>query len=159
MNRSINMNSFTIYVLILLFLALLDIPGCGEASPAGRDDALSGKEAIARLPEEIASLLPSGLILCHEEERSDGDYRLWIVRSPDARLLEFPQRNRRGLEHHELPPTALESILRRRPTLDFGRPQGRCRFTHLPANDGGEIQIRELLTDQGWFASVEKVKF
>lgn len=127
--------------------------GCG-----GQNPELTGEEARKRLPEEVARLVPDDAILCHDEEGHEGTYRLWILRAPGGKRIEFPKR--KGLEHHEMPVSALETILRSKlPSLGRGQPVDRhCRYTHWRARDGHEIQIREIVTDQGWFASVERVR-
>ena len=54
---------------------------------------------------------------------------------------------------------AENQILRSRlPSLAPGAPtEPRCRFTHWRLADGAEVQVREVVTDRGWFASVERV--
>ncbi|MFO0907142.1 MAG: hypothetical protein U0794_02060 [Isosphaeraceae bacterium] len=128
--------------------------GCGGS----RSLELTGDEVRKRLPEEVSSLVPADAILCHDEEGQHGAYRLWILRKPAGSRIEYPKR--RGLEHHAMPTTALESLLRSRlPSLDSGTPVDRhCHYTHWRATDGSEIQVREIVTDQGWFASVERVR-
>ena len=120
---------------------------------------LTGEEIRRRLPGEVVELLPTGSILCHDEEAQGGAYHLWILRKPGGTWLAFPGRKR--VEHHSMPTSALETILRSKlPSLDRGQPvERRCRYTHWPAKDGAEIQVREIITDQGWFASVERVRF
>jgi len=62
-------------------------------------------------------------------------------------------------EKHEMPASAIESIIRSKlRSMSIGRPeQPRCRYTLWRSSDGAELQVRELITDQGWFASVERV--
>lgn len=59
-----------------------------------------------------------------------------------------------------MPPSAQEGLFRSRlPGIDRGKPaEPRCHCTHWTAADGAAIQVRELVTDQGWFASVERVR-
>jgi hypothetical protein len=138
-----------------LILALAS--GCEGA----RSLELTGEEARRRLPAELAAIVPADAILCHDEQGHGGDYHLWIVRQPGGTWLEFPKR--KGLDHHTMPTSALASILKSKlPSLDPGSPaEPRCRFTHWCADDndvGAEFQVREIITDQGWFASLERVR-
>ena len=68
-------------------------------------------------------------------------------------------RGRGKPEMHDMPASAIESLIRSRlPSMMTGRPERpRCRFTHWKSSDGAELQVREFITDQGWFASVERV--
>ncbi len=140
--------------LILAFAA-----GCGNGG--GESLELSGAEARRRLPAEVAELIAEDTILCLDETRSDGAYQLWLVRRPEGTWMRTPQasRGREKPETHDMPATAIESIFRSRlPSTSVGKPDPpRCRFTHWKASDGAELQVRELITDQGWFASVERV--
>jgi len=130
-------------------------PGCME-----RDATLelTGPEALKRLPPEVAALIPDDSVLRLDQDRADGAYRIWILQRPGGTRLEFSPKPR-GMDQHRMPPSALESILQARlPSLERGRPlESHCWFTHWRLADGAEIQIRELVTEQGWFASVERV--
>lgn len=140
-----------------LVLAMMMAPcGCSERDGAIRD--LTGPEALARLPKEVAALVPADSILRLDEDRPDDAYRLWILHRPGGSPLAFEPKPR-GMDQHQMPPSALEAILQTRlPSLERGRPlEPHCRFTHWRLADGAEIQIRELVTEQGWFASVERV--
>jgi hypothetical protein len=142
--------------LVALPLLLAGCPG----GNGGRSLELTGGEARGRLPEAVVDLVPADAILCHDEEGQEGAYHLWILRRPGGTWLEIPDRERPGFESHDMPPSALEVILQSKlPSLDRGRPlERRCRYTHWHDRDGAEILIREIITDQGWFAGVERVK-
>jgi hypothetical protein len=122
---------------------------------------LSGPEARRRLPAEVADLVAEDVTLCLDEARSDGTYHLWILRHSGETWMRAPKlpRGRGRAETHDMPASAIESLIRSRfPSMSMGRPeQPRCRFTHWKSSDGAELQVRELITDQGWFASVERV--
>ncbi len=140
--------------------ALISAIGCGR----GGFPEATGPEALARLPGQVAELVPEDAVLCLDDARSDGSHRIWILRRPGGTWLTFPTAGPRGksaiqTETHETPATALTGVLRTRlPSLDPGGPiGGRCRFTHWRLPDGAEVQVRELVTDRGWFASVERV--
>jgi hypothetical protein len=130
--------------------------GCGQRGGVALE--LRGPEALARLPREAAELIPEDSILCLDEARRDGAYRLWILRRPGGAWLSFAEKAKRA-EQHRMPSSALEAVLRTRlPSLESGRPlEPHCRFTHWKLADGAEIQVRELITERGWFASVERV--
>ncbi|WP_337174646.1 hypothetical protein [Paludisphaera sp.] len=135
--------------------------GCGEG---GGFVERSGAEALRRLPPEVADLVPEDAVLCLDEARADGDYRIWILRRPGGTWLDLPAERPRAkgapqVESHDMPPSALLGVLRSRtPGLDPGEPaEPRCRFSHWKLPDGAEVQVRELVTDRGWFASVERV--
>ncbi|WP_435020139.1 hypothetical protein TA3x_001667 [Tundrisphaera sp. TA3] len=144
------------FVRLLILLAAAS--GCGGGLGVASLE-LSGPEARGRLPESVAGLIPEGAILCLDEERHDGALHQWILRDPAGTWLAFPA-GKGGPERHDMPPSALETILASRlPGLDRGTPrEKRCRYTHWTAPDGAEIQVREILTDRGWFASVERVR-
>lgn len=141
---------------ILVAAVAMAACGCSERDGAIRD--LTGLEALERLPEEVAALVPEDAILRLDEDRADGAYRIWILQRPGGTWLEFKPKPR-GMDRHQMPSSALESILQSRlPSLERGRPlEPHCRFTHWRLADGAEIQIRELITEQGWFASVERL--
>jgi hypothetical protein len=134
----------------------LAVAGCGRSGSTSLE--LVGPDALARLPKEVASLLPEDVVLRLDETGHDGDYQLWILSRPDGSRLHFTPKVK-GLESHEMPPSALRSlIVSRLPSLDLGGPSDtHCRLTHWRLPDGAEIQIRELVTQKGWFASVERV--
>ena len=141
----------------VLVLAMTVAPcGCSKRDGAIRD--LTGPEALERLPREVAELVPADSVLRLDEDRPDGAYRLWILQRPGGSRLEFKPKPW-GMDQHQMPPSALETILQSRlPSLERGRPlEPHCWFTHWRLADGAEIQIRELITEQGWFASVERV--
>ncbi|MDX2037646.1 MAG: hypothetical protein SFX72_13420 [Isosphaeraceae bacterium] len=133
--------------------------GCGFASA---QPELVGPAALERLPESVRGLVPSDSILAHEEEGRDGGYRLWILRKPGGSRIEFPRRDRKhtDYEHHDLPASALLGLIQAKaPQLERGTPvDPKCRFTHWTATDRAEIQMRELITDRGWFASIERLE-
>ncbi|WP_165245614.1 hypothetical protein [Paludisphaera soli] len=131
-------------------------PGCWGSGAASLE--LVGPEALARLPRAVASQLPDDVVLCLDETGHDGDYRLWILRRPEGSRLQLSPKLK-GLESHEMPASALRSLLVfRMPTLDLGGPSdSHCRLSHWRLPDGAEIQIREIVTEKGWFASVERV--
>ncbi len=139
-----------------LVVSTLAASGCGRSGGAGPE--LSGPEALARLPKEVTSQLPQDVVLCLDESGHDGAYRLWVLRRPDGSRLRFAPKPK-GMESHEMPASALRSLLvSRLPSLDLGGPADpQCRLTHWRLADGAEVQIRELVTADGWFASVERV--
>lgn len=130
------------------------IAGCGGP----RSLELSGAEMRRRLPEEVGAIVPAGAILCLDEEGQDGAYRVWILRKPGGELITFPGRSK--VETHWMPTSAIETVLQARlPTLRRGAPaQRHCRYAHWRSRDGAEVQVREILTDQGWLATVERVR-
>lgn len=142
--------------------ALAASAGCGPA--AGGFEESTGPDALRRLPGQVAELVPADAVLCLDDARPDGSYRIWILRNPDGDWLDVPKSGPRGRpaarpDSHDMPPTALLGLLRSRlPGLDPGEPSGRrCRFTHWRLPDGAEVQVREIVSDRGWFASVERV--
>ncbi|OJW19929.1 MAG: hypothetical protein BGO49_10390 [Planctomycetales bacterium 71-10] len=142
--------------------ALASALGCGRAG--GYVGEQTGPEARRRLPAEVAELIPEDAVLCLDDARPDGSYRIWILRRPGGTWLDVPKARPGGkaatqADSHDMPATALLGVLRSRiPGLDPGEPkEPRCRFTHWKSSDGVEIQVRELITDHGWFASVERV--
>ncbi|WZO97808.1 hypothetical protein EP7_004859 [Isosphaeraceae bacterium EP7] len=128
--------------------------GCGTTGQAER----SGEEMRQELPTELAALLPADVAICHAES-VDGEisYRLWVVRREKAELLTLPK-SLRGVERHELPATVLTQMLTlKAPGLEHGTPVGKtCRFTHWDGT-GCEYQAREVVTDRGWFATLERI--
>lgn len=128
--------------------------GCGgQPHQAER----SGAELRRELPDELARLLPAAAIECHRESaNSPGPYTLRIFRCPEGRWLEFPA-GLPGLERHDLPASVLGRILAAKARgLEVGTPRGEvCRFTHWRRGDA-EFQVREIVTDRGWFATVEQ---
>lgn len=139
----------------LLTFALM-ASGCSPRTAASLE--LVGRDVRSRVPEQLAALLPDDVVLCLDEERQDGAYRLWILRSPSGERLRFPAALR-DLESHQRPTSALTNLLvARLPSLSLGSPSdSHCRFTHWRLPDGAEIQVRELVLEAGWFASVERV--
>lgn len=145
-----------------LILALASAIGCGRA---GDDfEELTGPEALRRLPGQVAELAPADAVLCLDDGRPDGSYRIWILRRPGGTWLDLPRarlggKAAGGPDSHDMPATALLGVLRSRlPSLAPGAPtEPRCRFTHWRLADGAEVQVREVVTDRGWFASVERV--
>lgn len=142
--------------------ALAAAIGCGR--PGAGSLELAGPEVRRRLPAEVAPLVPEDAVLCLDDARPDGSYRIWILRRPGGTWLEIPAERPRGkgatrTESHDLPPSALLGVLRSRlPALAPGKPaEPRCRFTHWRLPDGAEVQIREIVAEGGWFASVERV--
>jgi hypothetical protein len=138
----------------------LAVAGCGASGRSSLE--LGSPEARSRLPEDVAALIPEDVVLCLDEAHTDNAYRIWILRRPGGTWLELPARRGRGkdkVESHNMPPSALLGVLRSRlPVLDAGKPtEPRCRYTHWRLPDGAEVQVRELITDRGWFASVERV--
>lgn len=126
------------------------------------------------LPTELSRLLTADVVLCHHEAaESPAQYQLWIFRHPHGAYLDLPVqapskgRSRRGErrhlhegggpERHELPTSVLERMLAAKaPWVEPGRSQPDvCRFTHWASGDA-EYQVREIVTDRGWFASVEQ---
>lgn len=150
--------SFLAQWLALGAVLALAAVGCSPDG-GGTSLELTGPEALGRLPEGVLELIPADAILCHDEEMQNGDLHLWIVRKPGGTWLTFPAKTK-GLDHHDMPPSALLSILGDRlPALKAGEPsERRCRFTHWPTAEREEIQVREIVTDHGWFASVERVR-
>ena len=147
--------------ILAAFAGVFAAAGCG---PGGADSLeLSGPEARRRLPAEVADLVAEDVILCLDDTRSDGAYRLWILRRPGGTWMRTPEapksRGRGKPEMHDMPASAIESLIRSRlPSMMTGKPERpRCRFTHWKSSDGAELQVREFITDQGWFASVERV--
>lgn len=130
--------------------------GCGGP----RSLELVGGELSQRLPAEVMKVIPADAVLCLDEDDQEGAYHIWILRKPGGTWIEFPKRKRIDFEHHSMPPTALETILESKlPSLNRGQPlERRCRYTHWRGEDGDEFQVRELVTDQGWFGSVERVR-
>lgn len=145
-----------------LVCVLLPAVGCGRGSAAFQET--SGPEALRRLPDRLPELVPEDAVICLDDARQDGRYRIWILRDPGGTWMDFSKATPGGkkgvkVESHDMPPTTLLGVLRSRtPGLKPGKPkEPRCRFTHWKAPDGAEIQTRELITDHGWFASVERV--
>ncbi len=104
-------------------------------------------------------MLPPDAVLCLDETAEGETYRLWIIRKPGGTWLHFPPKLP-GFEQHDMPPATLESVLTTKlPSLERGRPiERRCRYTHWHGEGGTEFQTREIVTDQGWFASVEQFR-
>ncbi|AMV39253.1 hypothetical protein [Planctomyces sp. SH-PL62] len=139
----------------LVAFALM-LSGCSPRTAASLE--LVGRDVRSRVPEQLAALLPDDVVLCLDEERQDGEYRLWILRGPGRERLRFPA-SLRGLESHRRPTSALTNLLAARlPSLTARSPsESHCRFTHWRLPDGAEIQIREVVLEAEWFASVERV--
>ncbi len=141
--------------------AFVAAAGCGRAT--GGFEELTGPEARRRLPAPVAELVPEDAVLCLDDARADGSYRIWLLRRPGGTWLDVPKAGPRGKaesrpDSHDMPPSALLGVLRSRlPGLDPGEPEGRCRFTHWRLPGGAEVQVREIVSDRGWFASVERV--
>lgn len=128
--------------------------GCG---PAGGPSGPVVKPGV-ELPGVLAALLPAGSTLLHSESTdAPTEYRLWLFRGPGPRLVALPE-DVKGLEKHDLPGAVLDGLLGSRcPRLDRGDLRRvTCRFAHW-SRDGVEYQVREALTDQGWFASLEQL--
>lgn len=135
-------------------LAALGPAGCART---GTQAERSGEAMRRDLPEELARLLPADVIECHRESATaPAPYTLRIFRRPGGTWLEFPKKLP-GLERHDLPARVLEGLLAAKvPGLDAGRPRsGVSRFTHW-SRGNVEYQVREIVTDLGWFASVEQ---
>lgn len=113
----------------------------------------------ARLPQSIRGLVPEATVLCFEEQGEGGSYSLFLLRNPGGDWLPAPKKKPAGWEQHRMPATALEGLIATKlPSLTTGKPkEPRCLLTHWRDADGAEIQVRELVTEQGWFASVERV--
>lgn len=129
--------------------------GCAPSSPSVSP---AGGPASGELPPELAGLIPPGATLCHSEAvDSPAAYRLWIFRDPEGAMLEFPD-GLPGFERHDLPGSILDGFLgAKAPRLERGNLRGQaCRFTHW-AGGGAEYQVREAMTDRGWFATVEQL--
>jgi hypothetical protein len=128
------------------------------------------------LPTELSRLLPADVVQCHHEAfESPAPYQLWIFRHPHGSYLDFPvQASREGRsrpverrhlkkgaqpERHELPASVLTRILAAKaPWVEPGRSRRDvCRFTHWSKGEA-EYRVRELVTDRGWFASVEEFR-
>lgn len=137
-----------------LLVTLLMLAGC--TGPRGVE--WDGDEARRRLPREVAAIVPPAAVLCHDEVREEEGYHLWILRQPAGAWLAFPPL--KGFEQHAMPASAIEAVLRAKvPHLPRGHsPDRRCRYSHWRADDGAEVQVREVITDQGWFATVERVR-
>lgn len=136
----------------------ISVVGCFAGCGGSRNLELTGEKARHRLPRDVFGIIPEDAILRHEEEGEEGGYHLWILHKPGGKWITFPKR--KGLEHHTMPTSALEAILQSKlPSLERGEPvERRCLYTHWTAGDGAEIQLREIITDQGWFASVERMR-
>jgi len=143
---------------VRIVVAAMAMASCGCRERGDAAPELTGPEALARLPTEAVELIPEDSILCLDETRQGGNYRIWILRRPCGGWLAFPEKSKR-IEQHRMPSTALEAVLRSRlPSLESGRSrEPHCRFTHWRLTDGAELQVRELITERGWFASVERV--
>lgn len=136
--------------------------GVGSGCPGGLGQASlerTGPESRGDLPGSIRGILPESAILCLEEATQEGAVRRWIFRDPAGTWLGTPGSPVRP-ERHDMPPSALESILATRlPALDRGTLRERkCRYTHWKEADGSEVQVREIVSDRGWFACVEQVR-
>lgn len=128
--------------------------GCGGPP---RQAERSGAELRRELPDELARLLPGTAVECHRESAGvPGPYTLRIFRCPGGDWLEFPA-GLPGLERHDLPASVLGRTLAAKvPGLEVGTPRGEvCRFTHWGLG-AAEFQVREIVTDRGWFATVEQ---
>ena len=141
---------------VRLVIALVSLPvvpsGCGHSMTPER----SGSQMRLDLPDDLARLLPDGVIECHHESDENPEpYALWIFRDPEGHLLDFPS-ELPGFERHELPGAVLARLLESKvPRLRPGPPRGgACRYSHWTTGDT-EYQVREFVTDGGWFASVE----
>lgn len=139
----------------LIATAILLAAGCSDPKSL----ELVGDELRRRIPEELTRVLPPDAVLCLDETAGGEKYRLWILRRPGGTWLHFPKKLP-GFEQHNMPPATLESVLTTKlPSLTRGRPiERRCRYTHWHGGGGTEFQTREIITDQGWFASVEQFR-
>jgi hypothetical protein len=137
-------------------LTILATPGCTRSGPSSER---SGEEMRRELPEPLSRLLPPDVVeCCHETAQSPATYQLWIFRRPGGSWLDFPKKLA-GRERHDLPAQILEGMLAAKaPWLAPGRLQSTtCRYTHWTNGDTA-YQIREIVTDRGWFASVEEFR-
>jgi hypothetical protein len=127
------------------------VAGCGaEETRRGAGDLR------AALPVELAERLPPGLEVCFDEASDHpAAYRLWLVRAPGHQWLEPPRTLGAG-HPHELPERILRGMFAAKaPGIDLGAPRHpRGRSTHWKLGEA-EVQIREIVTENGWFASVE----
>ncbi len=143
------------FVMIAVGLSAFSVLGCGSA---GSQQERSGAAMRGELPAELSRLIPDDAILSHAEAiDSPTTYRLWIFRDPGGTWLDFPG-ELPGFERHELPGSVLDGLLAaKRPGLERGDLRDRaCRFAHWLGADA-EFQVREAVTDRGWFASVEQL--
>ena len=132
--------------------------GC-SGGPGQASLERTGPESRDDLPGSVKAILPGSAILCLEETTQEGAIRRWILRDPAGTWLGAPGSPIRP-ERHDMPPSALESILATRlPAMDRGILRERkCRYTHWKEADGSEVQVREIVSDRGWFACVEQVR-
>ena len=110
------------------------------------------------MPAELTRLIPAQAVLKHAESTdAPTEYRLWLFQSPAGDWLNWPT-DIKGLERHDLPGAVLDGLFASRLSrLDRGNlRQVPCRFTHW-MEAGVEYQVREAVTDQGWFASFEQL--
>ncbi len=136
-------------LLIALWMLAPIVVGCGDNTP----DPLLHPD----LPDELTDLFPDDATIVHRESGDEPiPYDLWLIRGSSESFLDLPAAWT-GLETHELP----ESILRRLFEAKASGTQlgasagGPCRFTHW-SSDQTEFQARELVTDRGWFATLER---
>lgn len=138
-------------------LALVGVwTGCAPSGGTLLD--LKGADAKERLPAEIASLLGGDVVLCLDEQKADGAYHLWLLRRPGGEWLDYKGLKPRP-ERHEMPAPAVESLFASRlPALPRGKADpARCRHAHWRGRDGADLHVKEIVTDLGWFASVERL--
>lgn len=151
---------------LLAGLILAGLAGCTPTESPER----SGPEMLGELPAGIAEELPDDVILCHREStETPAKYQLWIFRSPAGALREIPSakgaagpakpRKAEDTERHDLPASILVRILAAKvPRLEVGTPRADvCRYSHWTAGDA-EYQVRQVVTDRGWFATVEQFR-
>ena len=131
--------------------------GCGTPAPTAID--IRGAEMIGRLPASVRDQVPPRSVLRFEERGEGGAYSLQILHESGGERLATPKKKPTGWEQHRMPATALEGLLATKlPSFPLGQTrESRCLLTHWRDPDGAEIQVREIVTDQGWFASVERV--
>lgn len=132
--------------------ALLLLIGCGPTVSV----ELSGAEMLREVPAGLVEFLPEDAVLCHDERSDDGTYRLWILRSPSRTLLKLPD-DLPEFQQRRLPASVLVRILdRTAPWLDPGEAEGdSCSFARWHG-EGADLQVREILTPNGWYATVEE---
>jgi hypothetical protein len=137
-----------------LMVATLLACGCGPSAASER----SGPEMRRSLPKEVDSLMPGDAILCHQESgEKPMAYSLWIFRGPGKDYLALSE-ELPGKERHNLPEGVLGRVFASKaPWVETGQAtSGECRYTHWKRGEV-EYQVREMITDRGWFASVEQI--
>ena len=126
------------------------------AAGCGRDESLSGPEAVAELVAVVGEL-PDGLeVVAHRRQAAAAPRQLWILRG-DAPWQ--PRPDKPG-HHHRLDDTSLVSNIAAITLgrLDAGEPvpmSCTCSAWSLPG--GGSLRLHAGRTDQGWYGILEQI--